>query len=91
MVKAKKTGSRARIVFASKLSSSQADPKGCCNLDLDYGVIIIIMEIIFIIMGEDGDDDKDEYDDGQQGLFLKSSNPKRCCNVFYRQSRHVSV
>ena len=37
MVNAKKTGSRVRMMPESNVSSSQAEPKGCCGFDLDHG------------------------------------------------------
>ena len=37
MVNAKKTGSRVRMMPESNVSSSQAEPKGCCGFDLDRG------------------------------------------------------
>ena len=33
MVNAKKTGSRVRMMPESNVSSSQAEPKGCCGFD----------------------------------------------------------
>ena len=47
MVKAKKTGSRVRMMFSNKDSSSHTEPKGCCPYQIVVGNRLEIFQKIY--------------------------------------------
>ena len=47
MVKAKKTGSRVRMMFSNKDSSSHTEPKGCCPYYMVLGSRLEICQKIY--------------------------------------------